>query len=193
MKCTQITPSFATCKSPQLRQPPLAAHLPPVSLPTLPPLRAGRWRYLSLRTGWQSKACPDTQPLCSQELHQEGKEQIFQLCLSSLHFKGCAWVWERIQRVCQSTCKTPHSFAPTVRLSLRTRIRVPTCPFPLSKYQSRSVTQAPFLFHPICQTIYTYFKIHIFKNELPSALKEGGHPKQAMLLPWGKRAEEQLV
>lgn len=51
-----------------------------------------------------SEACRDKQPSGA----TRGGEQIFQLCLSGLNFKGCAWVWERIKRVCQSTCKSPH-------------------------------------------------------------------------------------
>lgn len=137
-------------------------HLLPVSLPTLPPLQVGQRRYLSLWTSRQIKACPDMKPLRSQELHQEGKEQIFQLCLSSLHFKGCAWVWERTKRVCQSTCKTSHFFCPNYwavaqGLSTRRHSPLPTKLLPVS------VTQAPLLFHPICQTVYMSYKTHFKK------------------------------
>lgn len=99
MKSMQTTVSFATCKSPGLC---------PSQLCTFSCCQKGDGAAALHGLCWQSKACPDTRPLRARELYQEGKEQIFQLCLSSLHFKGCAWVWERIKRVCQSTCKTPH-------------------------------------------------------------------------------------
>jgi len=92
-----------------------------------------RGTVLSTRTAgpstWNqagSEACRDKQPSGA----AQGGKQIFQLCLSGLNFKGCAWVWERIKRVCQSTCKSPHSVALTARLSVGTRALVPTCPCP---------------------------------------------------------------
>lgn len=141
---------------------------------------------------WQSKACPDTRPLRARELYQEGKEQIFQLCLSSLHFKGCAWVWERIRRVCQSTCKTLHSAAPTARLSLRTGAR--PHPFPPHWVYTTPAQWHKLHFFPILpDKLHMSFKIHILINWMQSALKEWEHPKHTRLLPWGKRTEEQLV
>lgn len=146
----QITGSFATCKSPRPR-PSQPCAFPAAERVTALPLPMD---------SWQSKACPDTRPLRARELHQEGKEQIFQLCLSSLHFKGCAWVWERTKRVCQSTCKTSHSAAPTARLSLRTRagshLPLPTELISVVLSGTNSISLPSYLSNYTCPLIYIF-------------------------------------
>lgn len=147
IKSAQITPSFATRKSSSAR---LA---PNTSSP------ASRATALPFPTDWLAKQGLSGHVALTLTGAAPGREgaDIPALPVKSAFQRLCLGVGKNKEGL-SVHMQNPTLFCPNCQAVVQDHtIPVPTCLFPPSKYQYHSVTQAPFLFHPLCQNY-----IHLF-------------------------------